>query len=111
PLRLRWGGGGRRGAVGLVTGGALADGLWTDPPFGVSYVGKTSEALVVHGDDEADLAPLLRDAFAAADRVLNPGAAIYVPHPAGRNAVAFGTAFLAVGWHFHQGLVWVKDAM
>jgi DNA modification methylase len=91
--------------------GTRADGMWTDPPFGVSYVGKTSEALVVHGDAESDLAPLLRDVFAAADRVLTPGAAIYVVHPAGRNAVVFGQAFLAVGWHFHQGLVWVKNAM
>jgi DNA modification methylase len=98
-------------AVETVMGGALADGLWTDPPFGVSYIGKTSEALVVHGDRESDLAPLLREAFAAADRVLTPGAAIYVAHPAGRNAVVFGHAFLAVGWHFHQGLVWVKDSM
>jgi site-specific DNA-methyltransferase (adenine-specific) len=91
--------------------GTRADGMWTDPPFGVSYVGKTSEALVVHGDAESDLAPLLREVFAAADRVLKPGAAIYVAHPAGRNAVVFGQAFLAVGWHFHQGLVWVKDSM
>jgi DNA modification methylase len=98
-------------AVEAVMGGALADGMWTDPPFGVNYVGKTSEALVVHGDRESDLAPLLREAFAAADRVLTPGAAIYVAHPAGRNAVVFGQAFLAIGWHFHQGLVWVKDSM
>src|SRR2546427_610077 len=32
-------------------------------------------------------------------------------HPAGRNAVVFGQAFLEVGWHLHQGLVWVKDSM
>jgi site-specific DNA-methyltransferase (adenine-specific) len=97
--------------VEAAMAGPRADGMWTDPPFGVSYVGKTSEALVVHGDAEADLAPLLRDAFAAVDRVLKPGAAIYVAHPAGRNAVVFGQAFLAAGWHFHQGLVWVKDVM
>ena len=97
--------------VDAAMAGARADGMWTDPPFGVSYVGKTAEALVVHGDAEADLAPLLRDAFAAVDRVLKPGAAIYVAHPAGRNAVVFGQAFLAAGWHFHQGLVWVKDVM
>ena len=97
--------------VAAVMGGALADGMWTDPPFGVDYVGKTKEALVLHGDREADLAPLLRAAFAAADRALKPGAAIYVAHPPGRNAVIFGHAFLEAGWHFHQGLVWVKDAL
>jgi site-specific DNA-methyltransferase (adenine-specific) len=91
--------------------GTRADGMWSDPPFGVGYVGKTSEQLVVHGDDADDLGPLLRDAFAAMDRVLKPGAAIYVAHPAGPNAVVFGHAFLEVGWHFHQGLVWVKDAL
>ena len=91
--------------------GTLADGMWSDPPFGVDYVGKTAKALVVYGDSESDLAALLRDAFTAADRALKTGAAIYVAHPAGRNAVIFGQAFIASGWHFHQGLVWVKDSL
>ena len=94
-----------------VMAGTLADGMWTDPPYGVNYVGKTSEALVVHGDGEADLVMLLRDAFAVANGALKPGAAIYVAHPAGRNAVVFAQAFLAAGWHFHEVLVWIKDTL
>jgi DNA methylase len=109
--RLACGDARRMATIEAAMAGTRADGTWMDPPWGVSYVGKTAEALVVHGDAEADLAPLLREAFAAVDRVLKPGAAIYVAHPAGRNAVVFGQAFLAAGWHFHQGLVWVKDTM
>jgi DNA modification methylase len=101
----------RAATLSAVMEASMADGTWTDPPFGVSYVGKTVDALVVHGDRASELAPLLRDAFHAVSPLLNAGAAIYVAHPAGPNAVVFGQAFIDAGWHFHQGLVWVKDAM
>jgi site-specific DNA-methyltransferase (adenine-specific) len=98
-------------AIEAVMEGERAAGMWTDPPYGVNYVGKTAEALVVHGDDGSELRPLLRAAFTAVDRVLKPGAVMYVATPAGRNSILFGTVFMEVGWHFHQGLVWVKDAL
>jgi hypothetical protein len=111
PHRLACGDSRLQPIVDAVMGDARGSGMWTDGPYGVGYRGKTSEALVVHGDEESTLAPLLRDVFTEADRVVKPGAAIYVAHPAGRNAVIFATAFLAVGWHLHEGLVWVKDAL
>ncbi len=83
--------------------------LWTDPPFGVSYAGRTADALTIESDDAAGLPELLRCAFSCADEILADGAPIYVCHPAGPLSLEFGRAFVEVGWHYHQSLVWVKD--
>jgi DNA modification methylase len=98
-------------ALGRVMEGERAYVLWTDPPYGVDYTGKTPDALKIAGDKAAELTELLRGSFAAAGSFLAPGAAIYVCHPAGRESLLFLEAFCAQGWRLHQGLVWVKDAM
>lgn len=85
--------------------------LWTDPPYGVNYVGKTDDQMTIQNDTPEGLEPLLTGAFAAADSVLVPGAAVYVAHPAGLLSMTFMQRFLAQGWRFHQALVWVKDSM
>jgi DNA modification methylase len=36
---------------------------------------------------------------------------IYIASPAGPLSVQFSLAFEAAGWHLHQTLVWVKDAL
>jgi len=87
------------------------DVVWTDPPYGVSYVGKTPEALTIQNDDEAGLRHLLDRAFAAADAVLRPGGRLYVCHPAGPASMSFLGAFTDAGWRLRQILVWVKDRM
>jgi DNA modification methylase len=89
--------------------GARADVLWTDPPYGVDYVGKTARALRISGDRKEGLEDLLRGAFAAAGTVLSP--AVYVCHPAGALQVTFLEAFIAQGWQLRHTLVWVKDQM
>lgn len=81
--------------------------MWTDPPYGVSYTG--GGGLTIANDDAAGVEALLRGAFAAADAILNPGAAVYVAHPAGALSLTFAQAFVDVGWHLHQTLIWVKD--
>jgi DNA modification methylase len=91
--------------------GARAEVMWTDPPYGVDYVGKTPQAMRIAGDAGAGLADLLRSSFAAIDEVLAPGAALYVAHPAGPQSVVFANAFLAQGWQLRQILVWVKDVL
>jgi hypothetical protein len=52
-----------------------ADLLWTDPPYGVDYVGKTGRALTIRNDRAEGLERLLAEAFAAIDGVMRPGAA------------------------------------
>lgn len=80
-------------ALARLMGAERAQVLWTDPPYGVDYVGKTPRALRIEGDVASGLEDLLRLAFAAAATVLAPGAALYVCHPAGPQQMAFLRAF------------------
>lgn len=93
--------------------GPKAKAMWTDPPYGVSYVGKTKAALTIQNDslDEGDLLSFLTDCFTAAGVGLLPGSAFYIAHLPGPLSLQFGLAIDAVGWKFRQGLVWVKDSM
>lgn len=95
--------------VSRLMGKQHASLLLTDPPFGVSYVGKTKARLRLANDDEEGLALLLAGAFDAADPALRPGAAIYVFHPAGRNALVFLQA-IAERWALTQMLVWTSPS-
>jgi DNA modification methylase len=94
-----------------VLHGERADLLLTDPPYGVDYEGKTTERLRIRNDGPAGLQALLREAFAAANAVLKPGAGLYVFHPAGPGSLGFAHAFEEAGWSLRQTLVWVKDRM
>ncbi len=91
--------------------GETAACVWTDPPYGVDYVGGTKDALRIKNDQADGLDTLLRDAFAAIDPVLANGAAIYIAHPTGPLSLTFGTRFVSQGWRFHQTLIWVKDSL
>jgi len=98
-------------AIARVMGGARARVLWTDPPYGVGYVGKTPRALTIANDTAADLEHFLGRALSAAGSALAPGAAVYLCHPAGPLAEVFAAAFRTQGWALRQSLVWVKDSM
>ena len=99
------------GDLGRVMGGEDARLLWTDPPYGVAYEGKTAARLRLRNDRADGLSELLRKAFAAIDAVLSPGAPLYVAHPAGPLSATFICAFLDQGWSLRQTLVWVKDSL
>jgi DNA modification methylase len=94
-----------------LLGGEQAQLLWTDPPYGVSYMGKTAKRLTIKNDGADGLVELLQGAFARVDEALVPGAPLYVAHPAGRLSLTFGNAFVAQRWRLYQTLVWVKDAL
>lgn len=93
-----------------LMGDERADCLWTDPPYGVEYVGKTKDALRIENDGAAGLGELLRDAFAAVAGVMRHGAPLYVAH-ADTERVTFETAFKAAGFLFRQNLIWVKNTI
>jgi DNA modification methylase len=85
--------------------------LWTDPPYGVSYVGKSKRALTIKNDGPEGLTPLLIGALREADAGMASGARYYLAAPAGPRETEFRLALKEVGWVIHQGLVWVKDSM
>jgi len=99
------------GVLARAAGGLEPACLWTDPPYGVAYVGKTPSRLTLANDHPGGLRELLQGAFAATDAVLAPGAALYVSHPAGPLSVVFGACFVGAGWRLRQTLVWVKDSL
>jgi len=90
--------------------GELVDIVVTDPPYGVSYVGKTADALTIQNDGASDLRGLLRAAFANAADACREGATWYVTAPAGPQFLEFATSLAHLGiWR--QTLVWVKNSL
>ncbi len=98
-------------AYELLLGDDKVDCVWTDPPYGVEYVGKTKDALTIKNDGAEGLTLLLADTFANITLVGKDGAAVYVAHPAGTLAVKFMQAFTDAGWRLHQTLVWDKQTI
>jgi site-specific DNA-methyltransferase (adenine-specific) len=84
--------------------------LWTDPPYGVSYSGKTAEALTISNDNEA-AEQVLASALASVSPLLAPSARFYIATPAGPQGTGFRRAVDEVGWRHHQTLVWVKNSL
>ena len=95
--------------ITALLGDRRAHCLVSDAPYGVAYEGGTREKLRIPGDQAEGLPALLAAAFAAVDRVLAPGASIYLFHPAGPLSICFEQAVRDVGWRPRQGLVWLKD--
>jgi DNA modification methylase len=97
-------------AVARLCGATLADMVWTDPPYGVSYVGKTKDALTIENDalDDAGLEELLRGSLGCALVACRAGAAWYVAAPPGPLHHIFSTVLKEMEvWH--QTLNWVKS--
>jgi DNA modification methylase len=97
-------------AVGALMAGAVADLVWTDPPYGVAYVGKTKDALTIENDDlnDDELTDFLRASLGAAFANCRDGAAWYVAAPAGPLFHCFGTVLKDLDVWRHT-LAWVKS--
>jgi DNA modification methylase len=98
--------------VARLMDGAKADMVLTDPPYGVSYVGKTKDALKVENDElnEADLQKLVVSAFDNAEKRSRPGAYWYATVPAGPLHILFADDWKRRGI-LRQIMVWAKDSM
>lgn len=86
--------------------------LLTDPPYGVDYVGKTADAMVIQNDSFADdvhFLEFLTAAFANAKTVMNPGAAYYIWH-ADSAGLVFRKAATEIG-KVRQCLIWNKNSL
>lgn len=96
--------------VERAMGGAVADMVWTDPPYNVAYVGKTADALTIENDLQSlpEFTAFLRKVLDRAFDSLKPGGPIYVSLP-DIYAHVFGAAFIDSGLLLKQWLIWIKD--
>ena len=94
----------------LLLGQERAQLVWTDPPYGVAYVGKTKDALTIENDalNPEELRQFLADALGLAAAHCAPGAAWYVAAPAGPLFGVFGSVLTELGIWRHT-LTWVKN--
>lgn len=86
-----------------------ADCIWTDPPYGVDYVGKTEGALTIKNDAASDLETLLTGAYTTIIKTARPGAPVYVSYAQGANGITFQTTAQKTGLIIRQILIWVKQ--
>jgi DNA modification methylase len=98
------------GELQAVMGRARANAVVTDPPYGVSYVGRTADALTIKNDGSEGLRQLLQDALTAAKGVCREGAAWYVAAPAGPQFLEFAQVLSDLEM-WRQTIVWVKDVL
>ena len=100
------------GTYDKLLGEEKADMVWTDPPYGVSYVGKTKDALTIENDtlNPAELESFLRDAFTSIFASTRPGACWYVAAPSGNLFQSFSIPLSELDVWKHT-LVWVKNVL
>jgi DNA modification methylase len=98
--------------VERLMAGAKADMVLSDPPYGVSYVGKTKDALKVENDalGEEDLTALVVAAFDNAEANCRAGAYWYATVPPGPLHILFADDWKRRGI-LRQIMVWAKDSM
>lgn len=96
----------------LLTQAGMLDMVLTDPPYGVSYVGKTKDALKVENDDleEAKLSGLVCKVFDNAQANCRPGAYWYATVPSRPLHILFADDWKRRGI-LRQIMVWAKNSM
>lgn len=93
-----------------LTGGVLADMVFTDPPYNVNYAGRganTSTTIKNDNMTEEDFRKLLGGAFGSYARVLKRDGAMYVCY-ASRTHREFEDALNGAGFEVRSQIIWVK---
>lgn len=100
------------GAFEALMGQETASCVWTDPPYGVAYVGKTKDALTIENDrmNVDALTDFLRASLGITLTYTKPGAGWYVAAPHGPIGIAFSVALSELDVWRHS-LVWAKDSL
>lgn len=93
-----------------LMGGALADCVFTDPPYNVAYEGGTEDALTIQNDNMSpeEFDTFLAAAYARMFDSTKAGGGIYVCH-ADSAGYSFRGRMTDAGWYLKQCLIWVKD--
>lgn len=94
-------------AVSRLCGDNKADMVFTDPPYGVDYVGKTKDALKIKNDKTTEA---FKNAMPNYIENTKMGASFYVCCPAGNKFMDFVNPF---NEHCHQSstIIWVKNSL
>lgn len=97
--------------VAKLVDGKLCDLYLTDPPYNVSYVGKTS-GLTIANDNQSDenFRAFLIAAFNSVNPFLKDGASFYIWH-ADLEWLNFRYSVKQAGWLYKQCLIWNKNSM
>lgn len=85
-----------------------ADCIWTDPPYGVDYVGKTKDKLTIKNDTPNGLKELLAGAFKTIIKTSRPGSSFYIAHT-DTSRIDCQTSAQEAGLIIRQTLVWAKQ--
>jgi DNA modification methylase len=93
-----------------LMGGAMADIVWTDPPYNVAYESKNAGKIKNDNMNDKNFKQFLVDAYTCLFMVMKPGAAIYVAH-ADKEGLNFRAAFTAAGLKLSGCLIWQKNSM
>ena len=98
--------------VAKLMNGEKYDLIVTDPPYNVSYEGKTKDALTIKNDKmkSSDFVQFLTDYFSTALINTKKGGGIYVFF-ADMELRSFVDAFLDGGFKLSQQLIWLKQTM
>ncbi len=97
-------------AVARLCGPALADLVFTDPPYNVDYEGYTGDKLTIQGDrmTPEDFRRFLMAAFSCYRSILKPGASLYVCH-ASTVQREFQNALETAGLEVRCQIIWAKN--
>lgn len=92
--------------------GEKADLLITDPPYNISYEGKTEQKMTIQNDSMSndDFRSFLKKSYIAADSNMKPGATFYIWH-ADSERINFEGACNDIGWQVRETLIWNKNLM
>ena len=93
-----------------LLGEEKADLVWTDPPYGVSYVGQGGMTIENDNLNHAELTDFLRSAFNSIFTATKLGACWYVAAPSGNLFQCFSTPLTELEVWKHT-LVWVKSSL
>lgn len=98
--------------VAKLMNGELADMVFTDPPYGVAYVGKTKDKLTIESDniDSEKLKEYTKAWFNNIDLFTRNGAYILATVPPGPLHLIFAQDWVERSW-LRQIMVWNKSSM
>jgi DNA modification methylase len=96
--------------VERLMAGAMADLVFSDPPYNVDYTGYTEDKLKIQGDrmSDADFKIFLEASFGSFRAIVKPGASMYVCHASSCQR-EFQNALESAGFEMRCQIIWAKN--